>query len=308
MEKQVIERNIWIDASRDRVWQALNDPEQLAQWFLPPFLNARMKRDADNKLYVLMGPMETPVMTFEAADPPRQITIRGFPDQMITATCTLEEKRGGVLVTVTMGGFETLPEGAYQERAAPSSAGWEKGLENLKAHVDGSDLPFPQGYVAALLGYRIEAGEKYAVERTIWLDAPRERVWRALTDPRQIQQWFSPGIPWRLSALEVGGTLSPYDAETGADIATTVIDVLEPPHRLVVRAVAEPPAHQDVTTYTLTEENGGTRLILISAGYELLAAEERHPTLEQNAFGFGMMLENLQAYLMGRELPYPFGF
>jgi hypothetical protein len=30
--------------------------------------------------------------------------------------------------------------------------------------------------------------------------------------------------------------------------------------------------------------------------------------MEQNAFGFGMALENLQAYLAGEDLPYPLGF
>lgn len=30
--------------------------------------------------------------------------------------------------------------------------------------------------------------------------------------------------------------------------------------------------------------------------------------MEQNAFGFGMMLENLQAFVDGRSLPYPQGF
>ena len=30
--------------------------------------------------------------------------------------------------------------------------------------------------------------------------------------------------------------------------------------------------------------------------------------MEQNAFGFGMMLENLQAHIEGKSLPYPGGF
>ena len=66
--------------------------------------------------------------------------------------------------------------------------------------------------------------EKLAVERSIWIAAPRERVWRAITDPKQVEQWFSPGTPWRLSALEVGGRLSVYNPETDSDKYIQVID------------------------------------------------------------------------------------
>jgi len=40
----------------------------------------------------------------------------------------------------------------------------------------------------------------------------------------------------------------------------------------------------------------------------LLADDERWSALEQNAFGFGMMLENLRAYVESRDLPTPGGF
>jgi uncharacterized protein YndB with AHSA1/START domain len=52
MEKLVVERSIWIAAPRERVWQAVTDPEQLAQWFLPPTLGAQMKGDDRGKISV----------------------------------------------------------------------------------------------------------------------------------------------------------------------------------------------------------------------------------------------------------------
>jgi uncharacterized protein YndB with AHSA1/START domain len=207
-----------------------------------------------------------------------------------------------------MHGFETLSPDAFEARLGPGRAAWEKALANLAAYVDGQELPNPQGYVAALLGYRLETVATYAIERSIWMNAPRERVWQALTDPQKIQQWFSPTIPFRLSALEVGGELVAYDAETGANYSRQVIELLDAPHHLVLRTIAEPPAMQDVTTYTLREENGGTRFILTHAGYETAPVDERHQSLEQNAVGFGMMMENLAAYLLDQPLPYPWGF
>jgi uncharacterized protein YndB with AHSA1/START domain len=308
MEKKAVEHTILIAAPRERVWQAVTNPEELAQWFLPPALGAQMKRNDSGKIFVCMGYMEIPVAIFEAVDSPRQVTIRGFPDKLIAATYTLAEEKGGTRVTVTMSGFESLPEEARQERFGPSSAGWEKALANLKAHVDNTELPFPQGYVAALLGYRREAKEKFAVERSIWIAASRERVWRAITDPEQIEKWYSPGTQWRGTGLEVGGKLSIYNPETNSDMYIQVIEVVDPLHQLVTRSIPESSEIPHVTTWTLAEENGGTRLTLTNSGYELEADDIRQQNMEQNAFGFGMSLENLQAYIEGKSLPYPAGF
>ncbi len=150
--------------------------------------------------------------------------------------------------------------------------------------------------------------EKIAVERSIWINAPRERVWRAITDPEQIEKWFSPGTQWRGTGLEVGGKLSVYNPETDTDMYTQVIEVVNPPHQLVTRSEPEPSDKPHVTTWTLEEENGGTRLTLTYTGYELEPDDIRWKNMEENAFGFGMMMENLQAHIEGRSLPYPQGF
>ena len=39
-----VERSIWIAAPRERVWQAVVEPEQVAQWFLPPAWGAAKTR------------------------------------------------------------------------------------------------------------------------------------------------------------------------------------------------------------------------------------------------------------------------
>jgi uncharacterized protein YndB with AHSA1/START domain len=306
MEQLTVERSIWIDAPRERVWQALTDPEHVAQWLLPPALGAQMQRDAGGTFFVCMGGMEIPIALMEATDAPRHVTMRSLPDQLLAITYALEEHGGGTRVTVTMAGFEALPAEARRDRFEPSGAGWEKALANVKAHVAGAELPFPQGYVAALFGYRREARETFAVERSIWIAAPRERVWRAITDPAQIEMWFSPGTAWALSAFEVGGRLFVRNQETGEEMYTQVIELVDPPHRFVTRSA--PPEVAHVTAYRLEEEGKGTRLTITNSGYELEPEEMRWTSMEQNAFGFGMLLENRQAVVEGRSLPYPGGF
>jgi uncharacterized protein YndB with AHSA1/START domain len=308
MENLVMERRIWIAAPQERVWGAVTEPEQLAQWFLPPALGAQMKRDGSGKIFVSMMGMDVPVAVLEAAEPPRRATTRTAPDGLTTNTFTLEAQKGGTQVTVTMNGRGIRPGDESEEQAEPSGAAWEKALANLKAYVEGEELPFPEGYVAALFGYRREGKRTFGVERSIWIAASRERVWQAITDPEQIEHWFSPGTKWHGSGPEVGGSFSVYNPETESEMYTQVIEVVEPPHHFVTRTPPEPSGLSYVTDWKLEEEKGGTRLLLNYYGYELEAAETRHTSAEQNAFGFGMMLENVQAYVEGQPLPYPQGF
>jgi hypothetical protein len=87
-----------------------------------------------------------------------------------------------------------------------------------------------------------------------------------------------------------------------------VIDVAEPPHRLVMHSESPQSPSMEVTSYTLVSEKGGTRLILEHSGYEHLPEDARYNSMEQNAFGFGMMLANIKASVEGTPLPNPMGF
>jgi uncharacterized protein YndB with AHSA1/START domain len=267
-----------------------------------------MARDANGKLQVMMGPMAIDLAVQEALDPPRQVTTRGLPDRVLATTYSLDDEKGGTRVTVKMSGFEGLPAEAAQERLGPSGGAWEKALQNLKAHVEGNALPYPQGFVAALLGYRRETPKKIMVERSVWIDAPRERVWQAVTDPAQIEKWFSPGQAWTMTALEPGGRFFIYDAENKVEMYTQMIEVVDAPQRYVTRSVPTPPEQSHVSDWTLREEKGGTRLTITYSGYELEPEDGRNASIEQTAFGFGMMMENLRASVVGDALPVPGGF
>lgn len=308
MQQMEVERGVWIAASRERVWAAVSEPDQLARWLLPPALGAQLKADAAGRLIVCMGPMEAPFAQMEGIEPLRQITLRGLPDLQAAATLSLSEADGGTQVVVRISGLERFAEAAAEERLAPSMAGWEKTLQNLAAALADGALPFPEGYISSLFGYRRESAERFAVERSIWIAAPRERVWAAVTDPVQIEQWFSPGTSWTLTALEVGGRLFVPDPATGAEQYTQIVTELDPPRRLVLRTLPDPSGSVETSTYTLTEEGEGTRLTITHAGYALLPADARWNSMEQNSVGFGMMLENVRAVVEGLPLPYPGGF
>jgi hypothetical protein len=130
-----------------------------------------------------------------------------------------------------------------------------------------------------------------------------------LVDPKKLQQWFSPTTPWQLSALEVGGRFYVENAETQAEMYVEVIEVLDPPHKLMTRCLPEAPdTAVKYKGYTLIEEEGGTRLLLTYAGYEAESDASRWGHMEENSAGFAMALQNIKAFAEEEPLPFPFGF
>ena len=68
MEQRNVERSIWIDVPRERVWQAITDPAELAQWLLPPALGAQLRRDSNDTILLNMGGMEIPIAILEEVE------------------------------------------------------------------------------------------------------------------------------------------------------------------------------------------------------------------------------------------------
>ena len=142
MEKVEIRRSVWINAPRQRVWDAVTVAEQVAQWFAP---NAVFSQEGD-KITVKIGEMVVAEALIEVSDPPRQITTRTLPDKLTTTTYLLEEENGGTRFTVIEAGLEALNEEARKQHLEQNSAGWEMALGNLKAYIDGTPLLRPEGF------------------------------------------------------------------------------------------------------------------------------------------------------------------
>ncbi len=150
--------------------------------------------------------------------------------------------------------------------------------------------------------------ETISIERSIWINAPRERVWRALVDPEQVRVWFAPDATFKSTGSGVGSRLYIEDPHTGGEMHVQILEVVEPPHRLVLRSQATPPDPAFVTSYVLEEARGGTQLSLIFSGYEALPEDIRRQIMPENAAGFERMLANVRAHVEGVALPHPEGF
>jgi uncharacterized protein YndB with AHSA1/START domain len=139
--------------------------------------------------------------------------------------------------------------------------------------------------------------ESVAVERRVWINVSRKRVWRAITEPEQLEQWYAPGCPWVIPTLEVGETVKFYNTDT--DIQLAAVEVVDPPHQFTLRWQLDQtnPELTLVNTFLLEEENGGTRVTAIQAGYESLPNDIRQQQLDQDADAYTAIVESLKEYL-----------
>jgi len=142
------------------------------------------------------------------------------------------------------------------------------------------------------------------IEKQVILDAPRSRVWRALTDVAQFNAWF--GV--KLSApfapgAEVSGqiTIRDYDHVT----MTIWIEAMEPerffsfrwhPYAIEpgVDYAAEPTT---LVTFTLEDAGQGTRLTIVESGFDAIPESRRAKAFAMNSSGWSGQAENIRKFL-----------
>ena len=139
--------------------------------------------------------------------------------------------------------------------------------------------------------------EKLAVERRVSINVPRQRVWQALTEPEQLEQWYAPGCPWEIPALQAGAKVKFYNTDT--DIQLARIEVVEPLHILTLRWQLDEadPSTSLLNSFRLEEENGATRVIVTQTGYESLPEDARQQQIEQDEEAYTSIVESLKTYL-----------
>jgi uncharacterized protein YndB with AHSA1/START domain len=140
MTPLVVENTIWIDANRDRVWDALTCTDDLGRWWSPhrweiPALEAGATvKFHDTGIATLYA-------TIESVDAPRHFALRWQPnhwypaDTLVTAF-QLDSEQGGARVTITHTGFEGLPAAVRQGRMDGAQTGYAYELRNLKAYLE----------------------------------------------------------------------------------------------------------------------------------------------------------------------------
>lgn len=215
-----------VDAPRRTVWKAWVDSRQLALWWGPhhftnPVCELDVRRGGkirivmkapDGTEYPMIGvfkeivPRERLVFTAAAQDP------NGVVHLETETTVTFADQRGKTKVTVKAIAVGKTP--AAPAMLGGMKEGWTQSLVRMAELLENT------------------ADREIVITRVI--DAPRERVFDALTDPRQVVHWWGPkGFSTTIHQMDVrvGGIWSQtLHGPDGKDYANRSIflDVVRP--------------------------------------------------------------------------------
>lgn len=156
------------------------------------------------------------------------------------------------------------------------------------------------------------------IEKQVLLKAPRERVWRAISDSREFGSWFGVAfdgpfvagasltgriVPTTVDA-EVAASQKPYE---GKAIEITV-ERIEPPRLFsyrwhpysVERGVDYSKEPTTLVAFVLEDAPGGTLLTITESGFDRIPAARRTKAYGANEQGWAA-----QAKLIGKYLVAP---
>jgi uncharacterized protein YndB with AHSA1/START domain len=146
------------------------------------------------------------------------------------------------------------------------------------------------------------------IEKQVILDAPRSRVWRALTDVSQFNAWFGVSLtkPFEPGA-EVSGKI---DIRSYEHVTMRIwIEAMDPERLFSFRwhpyAVepgvdysAEPTT---LVSFRLEDAPEGTKLTIVESGFDAIPASRRAKAFSMNDKGWTGQVENLRKFLAGTK-------
>ena len=245
-----IERRIELRASPERLWRALTEPDELAEWFgqrcsidLRPGGGAWFEWDDGGRFLARV----------EVVDTPRRFAFRWAVEQgqavdagaATLVELTIEPGRGG-------GSVLYLRESGFPSQAKRfgNVHGWVDELGDLTAHL--ATEPWQAG-----------------IRRSYRLRSTPERVWQALSTIEGLDSWFGPTVDLAM----VPGSEGWFDWPAHGRFAVR-IEAIEPPSYLAWswtphRDVHLGEAGEVLRTEWLVRaaEDGGTRLELLETGF-----------------------------------------
>ena len=156
---------------------------------------------------------------------------------------------------------------------------------------------------------RPQIGEELAMQdvitRDIVVKAPKERVFKALTDPKEIVIWFPDSVEG--GTLEVGQEPI-FSFESGTHRRRVHIEASNPYDYFAYRWIPGPSGAgvDDVLSipntlveFSIEETDGGTKITVKESGFASLPIEEAESSFNDNSGGWPYMLERLEKLLSG---------
>jgi uncharacterized protein YndB with AHSA1/START domain len=146
-----IERTMVLPAPRQRVWEAITKPEQLAHWFgvvsdMDFRVGGAIQLRWENKPCPYSGTIEViePTQRFAFRWPSYAIAHPEITFDIVPSTrveITLEEQAEGTLLTLVESGFASQPQSVpAEELYRGNQDGWQECLNGLRAYLQSQDV------------------------------------------------------------------------------------------------------------------------------------------------------------------------
>lgn len=138
----------------------------------------------------------------------------------------------------------------------------------------------------------------FTVRRTIRIAAPVEKVWRAVTEPEQISQWFG-------HTVLLGDGMGAHGTITWPDgpAVPIAVEAIDPPRMVAYRWCNGEPGEivpdqvdagpSTVFTFTLDPLDDGTQLTVVETGFDSMP--DPAATIESHRQGWNGELDKLVA-------------
>ena len=141
------------------------------------------------------------------------------------------------------------------------------------------------------------------ITKTTFVNAPLERVWRAVSDHREFGEWFRVALDQPFQAGQPTTGKMTYPGHEGHPWSAEV-EAVEPPHRLALRwhpYGIDPNADLDNEPTTLVEfqlepEGDGTRVTITESGFDALPEARRESAMRGNEQGWEIQKDNLREF------------
>ncbi|HEX2679756.1 MAG TPA: SRPBCC domain-containing protein [Candidatus Dormibacteraeota bacterium] len=136
------------------------------------------------------------------------------------------------------------------------------------------------------------------IEREILIEAPIDVVWRVVTEPEHLQQWFA-------TEAELEGRVGGTGSLNFSNHSTSYLQVeaFDPPHRFAYRWLHKKgskarPGNSTLVEFTLQAEASHTRLRVVESGFEQMdwTDDERTSYVEDHTRGWRHFAELLRDY------------
>ena len=269
------------DSPRDLVWKAWTEPRRVMRWWGPKGFTSPVSRidlrvggeylscmrSPEGKDFWSKGvfreiaPPERLVMTDSFADengntvPATHYGMsKDFPLELLI-TVVFEEQDGKTKLTLRHAG---MPPGAGSEGARQ---GWNESFDKLAGYLE-TETSIASGKNVPT--FEFPSDREVVITRIF--DAPRERLFKASTDPDLIPQWWGPkrftttvekmdvkpGGVWRFIQLDQDGNKYAFDG--------VYLEIVPPEREVHTFEFAGMPGHVILETSTFEEIEGKTKL------------------------------------------------